>query len=336
MARVEVFLDEQPGETRGVVARDGRYHHLIIQRDSDRPEHRLGARLIGRVARVEPGLRAAFVDLGAGEPFGFLPLGKSDRLVEGAKIEVEVAAEPREAKGPALRLIGEGRGEPRLVAPGPDVAQSLAALAPGVPPVVGVEAILAAQQAEEEATAVGLIDAATGLDLAIQRTRALIAVDIDYAPAPGRDSRKGREAVNREGLRQTARLLSLKSWGGLAAIDLVGVGLHSETVVQWARRAFEGQDQAAIGPLSRFGLLQVSLPWTRRPIDERLAAPETAEIDALRRLRLALLTDRAAPRYALHCNAASARILAPWVERLGPRAVLHADAPLDIFHIKEA
>src|SRR5690606_39159980 len=108
---------------------------------------------------------------------------------------------------------------------------------------------------------------AFGLDLAIQRTRALIAVDIDYAPAAGRESRKGREAANREGLRQAARLLELKGWGGLVAIDLVGVGLHPDAIIQTARQAFARHEGATIGPLSRLGLLQASLPWRRAPAD---------------------------------------------------------------------
>ena len=106
MADIEVFLDQTPGETRGVIARKGRYHHLIIQRDSDRPSDRLGARSVGRIARVEPALRGAFVDLGAGEPYGFLPLGQNDKPGEGTKVEVEVSAEPRERKGPVLQTWG--------------------------------------------------------------------------------------------------------------------------------------------------------------------------------------------------------------------------------------
>ena len=88
MSVVEVFLDETPGETRGVIVRDGRFEHLIIQRDDDPPQHRLGARSIGRVARIEPGLRAAFVDLGSDGLAGFLPLSGPVKLAEGARIEV--------------------------------------------------------------------------------------------------------------------------------------------------------------------------------------------------------------------------------------------------------
>ena len=59
---VEVFLDETPGETRGAVMRDGRYTHLLIHRDDDAAQTRLGARSIGRVTEVNQGLRGAFVE----------------------------------------------------------------------------------------------------------------------------------------------------------------------------------------------------------------------------------------------------------------------------------
>lgn len=336
MSAAEVFLDETPGETRGVIVRNGRYVRLIIHRETDRPEHRLGARLVGRVARVEPGLRGAFVDLGCGEPYGFLPLGKADRPAEGAKLEVEVTAEPRERKGPVLRQLGEAGGEPRLLVPGPDVRAILQAEAPGVAPRTGVAALRAALEAEEDALADTLIESRTGLDLAIQRTRALIAVDIDYAPAPGRDSRRGREAVNREGLIQTARLLGLRGWGGLVAIDLVGVGLHPESTANLARSAFAGAPGVVVGPLSRFGLLQITAPWGRTPVDERLSAAHAPALDALRRLNLFLLSNTAQPRATLVCPPEASDFLRPLAARLGPRARIRADAPPGVFKIEEA
>ena len=344
MADVEVFLDETPGETRGVVARDGLFTHLIIQRDSDRPSDRLGARCVGRIARVEPGLRGAFVDLGAGEPFGFLPLGANERVGEGAKIEVEVTAEPRERKGPVLRRLGDAGGEPRLLGGGPDVATILAALVPGVPPQTGVAAIRAALEAEEDALSVSVVESVGGLDLMIQRTRALIAVDIDHAPAPGRDSRKNREAANRAGLSHTARLLTLKGWGGLVVIDLIGVGLHGDTIMKMVRAAFAAEPQAAFGPLSRFGLMQVSLPWRRTPLDERLLdaagrpSQETRAIAVARQLRLAMVSDPATPRFVARCAPDEAARAAPLVQALGLRAGILADEMMaaGVVRIEEA
>src|SRR5690606_38932708 len=125
---LEVFLDETPGETRGVIVRDGRYEHLIIQRDDDLAAHRLGARSVGRVVRVEPTLKGAFVDLGA-EPLGFLRLKQTETPAEGMAVEVEVIAEPRGGKGPQLKLVGAASGEPRLIEAGPDVRAWLTKLA---------------------------------------------------------------------------------------------------------------------------------------------------------------------------------------------------------------
>lgn len=324
---LEAFLDDTPGETRGVIVRDGRPERLIVQREDDPPQHRLGTRCIGRVTRVEPAYGAAFVDLGTGGPAGFLPLTKTVRLKEGERIEVEVSAEPRESKGPTLRLIGPGEGAPRLLVAGPDMAAVLAALAPGVEVQTGLAAIQASWDAEEEALGVGGFFAETGVDLAIQRARALVAVDFDYAHLPGRDARKGRAQANREGLRQAARLIRLKNWGGLVAVDLVGTNLDPEAVKADVRTAFEG-DGATLGPLSRFGLAQLSLPWGRRPNDEALNPTDlhNRAVAAVRRLRHSLLSDTATPRLVVRCALDEAAAVAPLAARLGPRAMVQADA----------
>ncbi len=331
MSAVEVFLDDTPGETRGVIARDGRFEHLLIQRETDIPQHRLGAWAVGRVTEVAAGLRGAFVDLGTGGAVGFLPLGKGQTVRQGDRIEVEVVAEPRERKGAALRRRGAGEGEPRLLRAGPDVRAQLAALAPDAEVQTGVAAIQASWDAEEEALADTHGFPAGGFDLAVQRTRALIAVDIDYAPLPGRDARKGRAQANREGLAQAARLIRLKGWGGLAAIDLVGTGLDAAVVARDAQAAFADDPEVVFGPLNRFGLLQLALPWRRTPVEERLAGGEgergrvTRAIALTRRLRHALLSDTTVARFTARCAPEEAAAAAALVTRLGPRAAVRAD-----------
>jgi len=326
---VEVFLDVIPGETRGVIARDSRCEHLLIQRDSDIPQQRLGARSIGRVVGIDPGLNGAFVDLGG--PKGFLPLGKIHDLQQGGKIEVVVTAEPREQKTVVLRLIGKGEGEARLLEPGEDVARSLARLAPGVEPVTGLEALLAVREAEEEALARTAQFPSIGLDLSIERTRALIAIDMDHAPQPGRDARKGRRQANLAGLHEAARLLALRRWGGLVAIDLIGAGQDVEAVMAAARAAFGRDPDVVFGPINRFGVLMLSLPWRSTPIEEILNGPDgrpslaTRAIAIVRQLKTALLSDTTIPRLTARCEPAEAAAAAPLVARLGPRAHIIAD-----------
>ena len=83
---LEVFLDDTPGEVRGVVVRDGRFEHLLIQREDDVAEHRLGARCVGRIAEVHPGLRGAFVTrlVGSYPAVMGLPLFETVNLLNGA------------------------------------------------------------------------------------------------------------------------------------------------------------------------------------------------------------------------------------------------------------
>ena len=331
MTEVEVFLDEMPGETRGVIAREGRFETLLIARESDNVAHRLGARSVGRVIELDRGLGAAFVDLGGEPPMGFLPLGRADAVREGQAIEIVVVAEPRERKGPTLRLIGDGQGEPRLLTAAPSVADDLARLAPGTPMQIGAAAIQASREAEDEALSGGDFYAGIGLDLAVQRTRALIAVDIDYVGAPGHDGRKGRAAANRTGLHQAARLIGLKRWGGLVAIDLVGAGQDAAVVAAEAKAAFGDDPEIGYGPLNRFGVLQLALPWRLRPIEEVLNGWEgrpTAETHALavvRALRLAMLSNTKIPSFTARCHPTEAAAASSLIERLGPRARLIAD-----------
>jgi Ribonuclease G/E len=321
---LEVFLDETPGETRGVVARDGRYTHLLIVRDDDIPQQRLGARSVGRVVEINSTLRGAFVDLGAGPP-AFLTISRGDTLTQGDRVEVVVTAEPRGDKGAAVRRLGRGEGNPRLLESAPTVAEWLRKLAPWMAPLEGVAAIDAAHEAEDEAFSDHFRFPA-GLDLAVQRTRALVAVDIDHAPTPGRDAGKDRARANVQGLAQAARLIRLKNWGGLIAIDLVGDGRDGEAQLKVARAAFAHEPQVAFGPISRFGLLQLSLPWTRAPIEEVLKPTVRTRAQALvRTLRRRLLTDTAAPRCVVRCAPEEAAVAAPLVARLGPRAAVLAD-----------
>ncbi|MFC0634184.1 ribonuclease E/G [Brevundimonas balnearis] len=340
MSLVELFLDETPGETRGVLVRDGRCERLVIQREGDIPQHRLGTRCVGRVSEVRAAYGAAFVDLGVGGAPGFLPLGGRSALHEGDSLEVEVVSEPRGSKGPSLRLLGPGQGAPRLLVAGPDVETLLKGWAPGAEIVEGLPAIDAALQAEEEALSTGFAFP-DGVDVAVERTRALVAVDIDHAALGGNGGSRARDRANREGLRQAARMIRLRSWGGLVVIDLAGSKLNPERVTQAAREAFDG-DGAALGPLSRFGLLQLTIPWTRTPIEERLGerggrSALTRAIDLTRRLRRALICDTASPRLIARCSPQVAALAASLVARLGPRAGVAADdrAASDHIDIRE-
>lgn len=318
--RVEAWLDEAPGETRGIVARDGRFERLILHRESMSAAERLGARSVGRVSVLAPRLKGAFVELSGSVRKGFLPLKGGIRLTEGQAVEVEVAAEARGGKGTTLKLAGLAEGPTRLLVEGPSVRDWLARWAPSVAPVEGLAAIRAGDAAAEEALAAGAAFPEQGVDLAVERTRALVAVDIDHAGG-GK-----RLEANRFGLEQAARLIRLKAWGGLIAIDLAGSGHDGVALARQAQAAFAPDGEVQMGPVSRFGLIQLAVPWSRAPIEEILGdTPETRALSAVRALRAALLADTAAPRVTARVHPEEAAWTGPWVARLGPRAHLIAD-----------
>lgn len=332
---LKAFLDETPGEVRGVISRDGRCERLLIHRDSDIAAHRLGAQSIGRIEAIDSGLNGAFVDLGTGRS-AYMPPGKGPVGRVGEIIQVAVTAEPRSGKGPTVKRLGAGEGPPRLIRPGPDVRAVLAQWAPGIQVQRGLVAIQASLDAEEEALADAVVLADLGLDLAVQRTRALVAVDIDHARLPGRDAARGKDQANRAGLAQAARLIRLKGWGGLVVVDVVGGGRDGEALLAAARTAFGGDPQTArqiaYGPVSRFGTLQIAMPWQFTPIEERLndadgrPSLQTRVIAIVRALHRALLSDTATPRHLARCCPQEAELAAPLVARLGPRAAVVADS----------
>jgi hypothetical protein len=288
------------------------------------------------VERIEPNLRGAFIDLtGASGSQAFLPVKGGQRLHEGEKVEVEVVSERRETKGVTLKLRGKRQGEPRLLAPGPSVRDWLERFAPGVEPIEGAKAIEAGWSALGEAMEQPFVS--QGPVVSIERTRAMITADFDYMPPAGRRAApQDRLGANRRGLKAVARTLRLRSLGGLVAIDLIGAAQDSDALLKTSKAEFGADPEIVYGPINRFGVMMLSLPWRFQPLEERLFRhpkvqfydPLQGAVEATRRLRHALLSDTTAPRVTVRCPVRTAELAAPLVARLGPRAHVLGDHTL--------
>jgi Ribonuclease G/E/endogenous inhibitor of DNA gyrase (YacG/DUF329 family) len=278
MSERRLYLDIGLGESRGVVTLDGRPERLIIQRDDDPPRLSLGARLRARVRKVEPALGSAFLDLGEGAE-AMLAFKPEARPVEGQALEIEIRTEPRLGKLATVRLLGTSEGAPALLAPAPDLAEQLQAFARDARPVTGRVAREMADEAEAEALDI-LHPLPGGGTLAIEPTRALTAVDIDLGERKGQDAKRVTRQANLTAMGVIARLLRLKSLGGLVVVDLVGRG-HDGTALMAAARAAFGPDNpgVAIGPVGRFGTMELAIPRRTRPLDERLRRDDGALSD---------------------------------------------------------
>jgi Ribonuclease G/E len=329
-----LFLDDGPGEARGIVVLAGQPERLLIERVTDRPEHLPGARLAARIRRIEKPLATAFLDMGC-EPDAVLPLaGEAARLTEGARIEVEIVAPPRRGKGAVVRLIGPADGEPRLLEAAPSLADRLQSFDPAAEIIRGREARDAVDAAEDQALAV-LHRLPSGGALSIEPTRALVAVDVDVGQGGG-DARRAAVRANREAIGVAARLLRLKGLGGPVVIDLAGKG-HDGALLKSAGEAAFATDQPGVvfGPITRFGLWTLSLPRRATPLVELLCDADGRPTDETLALRLLRRIESAAgPGERIEARAAPnvaglAQTLAPHLAaRIGPRFRIVADAAI--------
>jgi len=333
VSRREAFLDRGVGETRGVVLLDGRPERLMIEREGDSPALRLGARSVARVRSVEAAFASAFLDLPGGAE-ALLPLRpEAPRPVRGAPVEIEIRAEARRGKLATAWLLGEAEGDPRLLAAGPGLEEELKALAKVEAVKTGAAAREAADEAEAEALE-AFHALPGGGSLAVEPTRALTAIDVDTGERTGGDSKRVSRQANLAAIAAAARLLRLKGLGGLVVIDLAGRGHDGHAILAAVRAAFAADNPGvAIGPVSRFGTIELTIPRRRAPVLERLL-DETGRLTprsaALRLARMLEREGRANPggRLTARCAPAAAeafQALAPAAtDRLGGRFTMEA------------
>jgi Ribonuclease G/E len=336
MSERRIYLDRGIGEARGVVTLDGRPERLLIRRDGDDPRLLLGARMVARVASLEPGLGTAFLDLGRGAE-AILAFRPDARPVRGQSIEIEIRGEPRRGKLAVARAIGPAEGEPRLINEAPEIAAELAALVPDAALVEGRAARDVADEAEAEALET-LHPLPGGGEIAIEPTRALTAIDVDLGERKGADAKRVTRQANLAALGMAARLLRLKGLGGIVVIDLVGRGHDGNALLAAARAAFAPDNPGvAIGPVGRFGTMELSLPRRGQPLLERLcreAGGLTERSLAQRLIRRLQAEAEAQPgaRLASSCAPAVAEAAKPLAallsERIGARFVITPDATL--------
>lgn len=324
-----LYLDRGFGETRGVVALNGRPHRLLIEREDDLACQRLGAVSVARIRKLDKALGFAFLHMADG-PDGLLPLGGgSAGLVEGAALAVEVAAEARRDKpgmdkGVMLRLVELADGAPRMLRSAPDITERLRALEPAAALIEGRQATDACDQAQDEALAVGH-DLPGGGSISIESTRALTAIDVDLGARSGGDARRAARQTNLAAIGEAARLLRLKGLGGLVVIDLVGKGHDGAAFAEAARKAFAPDGAGVgIGPISRFGLFELSLPRTGAPVADRLLDAQgqlSAETVAFAMLRAMDREGRASPggRIIAACSKIVAEAAEPHLAALANR-----------------
>jgi Ribonuclease G/E len=326
MSQRRLYLDDCAGETRGVVTLDGRPERLMIVRDGDLAQQALGARLAARVRRVENAAGLAFLDIGV-EPDAVLNLTPEiGRLIEGQALEVEIRTEARGDKGATVQFMGPAQAPVRLLAPGPGLEERLRGHDRGAEIHTGAIA---------RSVALGTIfPLPGGGSIAVETTRALVAVDVDVGARPGSEAKRVARAANFAALGAAARILRLKGLGGLVVIDLVGRGHDAPALLSAARAAFGADNPGvAFGSVSRFGTIELTIPRRSAPVLDRLVDATgamtalTLALNAVRMLEREALADRggrfdlvACPEIVEAADPAVAILVARLGDRLGCRA----------------
>ena len=304
MAERHIYIDEAPGETRGVVTLGGRPERLLIERPGE-TWLRLGFRRRARVTLIDRTLGLAVLDLGDGQEASLRLKADRPPPTQGQALDIEIVIEPQGGK-PAVARVLAAETDHGPLPHSPSLEQRLAALAPGAHATGGREARAVADQAEDEALAIEHA-LAGGASLAIEPTRALTAVDIDLGSGGGRDGKRAARQANMTALSELGRLLRLKGLGGLVVVDLVGRGHDGQALTRAAQTAFSAdQPGVAIGPITKFGTLELALPRRIRPVREILCDGEgrpSVQTLALRLTRAIERQARAAPgdRLAVRC-----------------------------------
>ncbi|MFZ0694895.1 MAG: ribonuclease E/G, partial [Alphaproteobacteria bacterium] len=254
-AKFDLIVNSAPGESRAALMQDESLVELPVLRRTDPP--RRGDIYLGRVGKIEKGLNAAFVDIGAGPP-GFLPLtAKLRGLTEGAAVPVAIAAEAVGTKGPRLSfdaghgdlksakapaclaretdLIAAGLREfgkfkfDRIIADGPACfAQLRAAIGRLIPDSEDcLELHSGNASAFEEFGVEEQIDRAlapslvldSGVELHFGELEALTAIDIDAASYVPRNKSVDAPGANFAAAPEIARQIRLRNLSGLILVD---------------------------------------------------------------------------------------------------------------------
>ena len=273
-------IEECVGETRAAVYEGRRLVELYVRRWSDKDKPREGDVFAGRITKIDQSMGGAFIELGtkAQGLFKFTNSPNAPRLTEGQMAEFEVSKATEIGKGPIVKFKQLSDADKPAKLSGDDLQTFIAKR------FAGIESAQATVSVIDEATETELAIKGGGT-ISIERTRALVAIDVDKGSA------KSSFDVCMAALPMIAHELRLRGLGGLIVIDLPNLRQPRQrnTVQKAAERAFKDDPNIIkMAPLSRFGAMEMTRSKSSLSLDEtlnnRIGSPTTQTL-ALRALR---------------------------------------------------
>ena len=265
-AQSQIFLHKAPGELRAILCgADGKATHTFSERYYEASKHaRFGSVHDARLRTFADDLSGAFCELASGEE-AFLRLKTRDGLTEGVRLAVMVVSEARDEK---LTRVSRTTQKP----------SDLSAFELWTTQVSGTEHYEIIEDRDRVAAAFddalsSQITLPGGGRLFIERTRALVAIDIDSAGRAQKGNASARALrLNIDAAQEAARQLSLRRLGGNVVLDCVGP-LNTDAATKLRDSARKALERVALGAAkvlkpSPLGLLEMSLPWKYQPLSE--------------------------------------------------------------------
>lgn len=281
MIDATLYVDNAVGEVRrALTSTDDTAFRLEVERAGESAKRaRLGEVWTARL--IEPVRGGWRIDLGGGRE-GQLRTRQKNKWSAGAYLSVRIVSEAHDDKGPnaepddatATNTCGRITEQAR----DPFLRNT------NIRETVGGEAARNVLDTCLEEALTETIRLPGGGTLWIEQTHALTALDVDKGP-----SQVSTDELNKQAATEAARQLALRSIGGLVIIDLIGAPRGSEAeklaiTFQEKFKQLTGTRADSLG-LSRFGLLQASIPRGRRDIQSAMTCPP-AEREALDAIRL--------------------------------------------------
>jgi ribonuclease E len=291
--KATLCIDDAVGEhRRALLDPFGKAFRLEIERWSDRGSRaKLDEVWWGRVTARIPG-GGWFVDLGL-QRHGVIEPSKAQAITEGAMLPLRVKSEAWGDKGPVLSLADMPASALRPDSPSRHAPPAEDTFLRGVEVIATLKEQPARLQLDAAVEEAGqrIVHLAGGGDLAIDTVRALTAIDVDAGErAGGSDADAFRLSLNQAAADEAARQISLRSIGGLVAIDFVGMQQrrHQKDVVNAFRTALSGWlgRSSRVLEMSDLGVCEAAVARRARPVSDafRISPEEREVLDALREI----------------------------------------------------
>ncbi|MFT4075858.1 MAG: ribonuclease E/G [Asticcacaulis sp.] len=292
-AVITLHYESRFGLARGAVCIDGRPHLYAEGYEFNQSLTIIGTRSVARL-KAKAGGMAFLAMVDGDEAVLDVPQEVLARLNEGAALEVGIVAEARQDKRARACLIGPVEGEPRRLSPVLSLKERLLNRANAWGEIFESTVDLGVLGMAEEAALNPSGALPEGGYLSIERTRALIACDVDSAGGEGIATSKAfAKGCNERAVSDIGRRLRLSGLAGLVVIDLIGKRHDAERLHRLLKGGFGAEaGQLIVGPVGKFGTLEFVRPWGATPLMDTVHSPVRS---AHRLLREAVVSSEGEP-----------------------------------------